>query len=78
MKFLPLPSIILNRFLLGTAGYGNDSWAIGHSYGDDPVLQPAFYNPNGVQGDRWSTDGLQSSTVPRMYHSSATLLPDGA
>jgi hypothetical protein len=61
----------------GTAGYGNDSWAIGQSYADDPVLTPAIYDPEAPSGQRWSRDGLGSSTVPRMYHSSATLLPDG-
>ncbi|KDR75046.1 hypothetical protein GALMADRAFT_248901 [Galerina marginata CBS 339.88] len=80
-NFIALPDgtvLNLNGGKLGTAGYGNDTWAIGHSYGDGPVLRPAIYNPNAAQGGRWSTDGLQSSTVPRMYHSSATLLPDGS
>lgn len=63
--------------IIGTAGYGNDSWAIGHSYADSPVLQPAIYDPSAANGSRWSTDGMQNSTVPRLYHSSALLLPDG-
>ena len=61
----------------GTAGYGNNSWAIGHSYGDSPLLTPAIYDPNAAPGSRWSSAGLTASTVPRMYHSSAVLLPDG-
>lgn len=64
-------------FILGTAGYGDDSWAIGQSYADDPVLTPVIYDPNAPAGQRFSSDGLQASEVPRMYHSSATLLPDG-
>lgn len=67
-----LPSV-----LLGTAGYGNQSWAIGQSYADNPTLMPIIYDPNAPAGQRWSRDGLSASTVPRMYHSSATLLPDG-
>ena len=62
---------------IGTAGYGNDSWAIGHSYADGPILKPAIYNPAAPSGRRWSSANLSASTVPRLYHSSATLLPDG-
>jgi hypothetical protein len=62
---------------LGTAGYGNDSWAIGESYADDPVLMPIMYDPNAPSGQKFSRDGLTASTIPRLYHSSATLLPDG-
>ncbi|KAJ3560349.1 hypothetical protein NP233_g10894 [Leucocoprinus birnbaumii] len=77
--FLPTGKILaVNGARMGTAGYGNDSWAIGQSYADDPVLTPAIYDPNAPSGQRWSQDGLQPSTVPRMYHSSATLLPDGS
>lgn len=63
--------------LLGTGGYGNQSWAIGESYADHPTLMPVIYDPNAPAGSRWSRDGLSASTIPRMYHSVATLLPDG-
>ncbi|KAF5351680.1 hypothetical protein D9756_007693 [Leucocoprinus leucothites] len=77
--FLPTGKIFaVNGARMGTAGYGNDSWAIGQSYADDPVLTPAIYDPNAPAGQRWSQDGLKASTVPRMYHSAATLLPDGS
>ena len=59
---------------VGTAGYGDDDWAIGQSYADDPVLTPVIYDPDAPAGQRFSSDGLQASEVPRMYHSSATLL----
>ncbi|THG98414.1 hypothetical protein EW026_g3759 [Hermanssonia centrifuga] len=68
----------LNGAGTGVAGYGNDSWAIGQSYADNPVLKPVLYDPSAVSGKRWSRDGLSPSTIPRMYHSSATLLPDGS
>ncbi|KAJ7072054.1 glyoxal oxidase [Mycena amicta] len=64
--------------LQGTAGYGNESWAIGMSYADSPALTPAIYDPSAPPGSRWSRDGLSASIVPRMYHSSALLLPDGS
>ncbi|KAJ7693374.1 glyoxal oxidase [Mycena rosella] len=77
--FLPDGRVLcLNGARTGTAGYGNESWAIGMSYADNPVLTPVIYDPSAPAGSRWSRAGLNASTVPRMYHSSATLLPDGA
>ncbi|KAJ7745446.1 glyoxal oxidase, partial [Mycena maculata] len=79
LVFLPDGRVLcLNGARTGTAGYGNESWAIGMSYADNPVLTPVIYDPSAPAGARWNRSGLQASTVPRMYHSSATLLPDGA
>jgi len=61
----------------GTAGYGIESWAIGQSYADDPVMIPAIYDPDAPLGNRWTTAGLSPTNIPRMYHSVALLLPDG-
>jgi hypothetical protein len=80
-SFIALPDgtlLNLNGAQLGTAGYGNNTYAIGHSYADDPVMTPALYDPSLPAGQRWSRDNISASTVPRMYHSSATLLPDGS
>jgi hypothetical protein len=68
----------LNGAARGTAGYGNTTWALGQSFGDGPLLNPIIYDPKAPAGNRWSRDGLSPSTVPRMYHSTATLLPDGS
>ncbi|KAG8896391.1 hypothetical protein FRB99_008918 [Tulasnella sp. 403] len=62
----------------GTAGYGNDSWAIGHSYADNPLYTALIYDPNKPLGSRMSSAGLGKLNVERMYHSSSTLLPDGS
>ncbi|KAG6866368.1 hypothetical protein C0991_005289 [Blastosporella zonata] len=70
--------LCLNGAMMGTAGYGNQSWAVGMSYADSPVLTPVVYDPAAPSGQRWSRDGISASKVPRMYHSSATLLPDGS
>jgi hypothetical protein len=43
-----------------------------------PALTPVLYDTNAAAGSRWSRSGFSPSTVPRMYHSSATLLPDGS
>ncbi|KAG9074014.1 hypothetical protein FS749_014470, partial [Ceratobasidium sp. UAMH 11750] len=79
MIFLPTGQILmLNGANLGVAGYGNVSWAIGQSYADQPVYKPVLYTPSAPAGSRWSRAGLSASTVARMYHSSATILPDGS
>ncbi|KAF5357290.1 hypothetical protein D9758_005833 [Tetrapyrgos nigripes] len=80
-NFIHLPNgkvFCLNGVETGTAGYGNDTWAIGESYGDNPVLQPVVYDPAAPKGQRWSSDGLSPSTIGRLYHSTALLLPDGS
>ena len=70
--------LMLNGEQTGTAGYGTQAWTLNESYADHPVLTPVLYDPSAPAGQRWSRDGLSASTVPRMYHSSATLLPDGS
>lgn len=61
----------------GTAGYGNTSWAIGQSFGSDPIYAPAYYDSNAPKGSRWSRP-MSNATVPRLYHSVASLLSDGS
>ncbi|KAF8627795.1 hypothetical protein AX15_004221 [Amanita polypyramis BW_CC] len=70
--------LCLNGARMGTGGYGQNAWTVGESFADRPILLPVIYDPNAPAGQRWSRDGLNPSTVPRMYHSSATLLPDGS
>ncbi|KAI8451196.1 copper radical oxidase [Phakopsora pachyrhizi] len=81
-NFIFLPDgrlFLLNGISKGTAGYGNTSWAIGQSFGDGPLFQPAYYDPYAPSGSKWSRPSdLQPSTVARMYHSVALLLPDGS
>ncbi|MBW0470069.1 hypothetical protein O181_009784 [Austropuccinia psidii MF-1] len=66
-----------NGIAKGTAGYGNNSWAIGQSYGTSPLLSAAYYDPSAPQGSRWSRP-MSNATVPRLYHSVASLLADGS
>ncbi|KAI0291390.1 glyoxal oxidase [Multifurca ochricompacta] len=88
-QFIALPDgtfLIINGAEYGTAGYAKrtlttvtlDAMPYGESLATGPVGQPAIYNPNAPLGNRWSTAGLSSSTIPRLYHSSALLLPDGS
>ncbi|GAA5864012.1 hypothetical protein JCM8547_005308 [Rhodosporidiobolus lusitaniae] len=79
-NFIFLPDgrlVLINGIGKGTAGYGNTSWAIGESFGDDPVHTIRYYDYNAKNGSRFS-DVIAESSVDRMYHSSATLLPDGS
>ena len=79
MVLLPNQKILtFNGANTGVSGYGNTSWSIGQSYADNPVMTPALYDPSAAKGSRWTKDGLSASTVPRMYHSTVTLLPDGS
>lgn len=78
--------LLLNGAQYGTAGYGNRTGTTptlgqmpyGPSLAAGPVFQPLIYNPNAPAGSRWSSAGLSKSTIPRMYHSTALLLPDGS
>ncbi|SRR6266436_5293045 len=57
--------MILNGAQQGVAGFGLAS---------DPNLSALLYDPSQPVGSRISI--LNSTTIPRMYHSEATLLPD--
>jgi len=76
--------LVVNGGLNGTAGYSTQT-LVTPLYGDmpygmslaaGPVGQPAIYDPNAPKGSRWSHAGLDTSPIPRLYHSSALLLPD--
>jgi hypothetical protein len=38
---------------------------------------PVIYDPAAPLGSRFSRDGLIASTIPRIYHSTASLTPNG-
>ncbi len=69
--------LIVNGGRTGIAGYGNVRGQIGASNADHPVLTPVLYDPYAPEGNRFSTDVLPSSSIPRLYHSVATLTPRG-
>jgi hypothetical protein len=88
-QFIALPDgkmLVLNGGENGTAGYSTitlltQSYAdmpYGMSLASGPVLRPSIYDPSKPAGSRWSSDGLSSSNIPRLYHSSAILLPDAS
>lgn len=78
-QFINLPDgrlYFVNGINTGTAGYGNTTYAVGQSFGDNPDYQSWYFDPSKLSGSRWSKAAI--STVPRLYHSSALLLPDGS
>jgi hypothetical protein len=85
-QFITLPTgklLVLNGARNGTAGYSDkthvsDTNPFGRSLASDPNLTPAIYDPAAPAGKRWSNSGLGSSSIPRLYHSTALLLPDGS
>ncbi|CAO1628309.1 unnamed protein product [Sympodiomycopsis kandeliae] len=44
----------------------------------DPTYTPVMYDPEKPMGSRLTRAGFGSSTIARLYHSSAVLLPDGS
>ncbi|GAA5949534.1 hypothetical protein JCM10213_002590 [Rhodosporidiobolus nylandii] len=68
---------LVNGAQQGIAGYGNVRDEIGASNSREPAKEPVLYNPNAAKGKRF-TRGFPSAKYERLYHSSATLLPDGS
>ncbi|KAF7314387.1 putative copper radical oxidase variant A [Mycena kentingensis (nom. inval.)] len=88
-QFIILPTgklLMVNGGNNGTAGYAEatgqtssySDMPFGMSLASGPALTPALYDPEAAAGSRWSNAGLSSSTIPRLYHSSALLLPDAS
>ncbi|XP_047338423.1 aldehyde oxidase GLOX [Impatiens glandulifera] len=67
MILLPnLDVLIINGAQSGTAGWNNAG---------NPATRPLLYKPESTLGNRFSI--LSRASRPRMYHSSAILIPDG-
>lgn len=88
-QFIILPTgklLVVNGGLNGTAGYSQATLVTptygqmpyGESLASGPVGTPAIYDPTAAKGKRWSNDGLGTTKIPRLYHSSAMLLPDAS
>ena len=78
--------LVVNGGAFGTAGYAERTLTTptyaqmpyGMSLATGPVGRPSIYNPDAPKGSRWNSTGLDTSDIPRLYHSSALLLPDGS
>ncbi|KAF5365246.1 hypothetical protein D9758_005484 [Tetrapyrgos nigripes] len=70
--------LIINGARTGVAGYGNVGDQVGASNADNPAFSPILYDPDAEAGKRFSdTLAGVTSDIPRMYHSTATLTPNG-
>jgi hypothetical protein len=69
--------LILNGARTGISGYGNVLNQVGASNADNPVFTPVLYDPTAPAGLRFSSAGMPTSDIPRLYHSVATLTPSG-
>ena len=89
-QFIHLPDgtmVIVNGANKGTAGYTNATYNLAQYNGktvnteglsQDPTYVPVLYDPSKPKGQRLTNAGFQPSTIARLYHSSAVLLPDGS
>ncbi|KAL0577539.1 hypothetical protein V5O48_004437 [Marasmius crinis-equi] len=88
-QFIILPTgklLVVNGGRNGTAGYSEKTgqtplygnMPFGMSLASGPAGTPALYDPNAKTGSRWSNAGFQTSSIARLYHSSAILLPDAS
>ncbi|KAF8511439.1 glyoxal oxidase N-terminus-domain-containing protein [Gautieria morchelliformis] len=69
--------LFVNGAHTGAAGYGNYMGLIGQSNADNPAFQGFYYDPNAPAGSRFSQTDLPTSNIARMYHSIATMTPNG-
>ena len=60
--------LIVNGAQSGMAGYGNVRDGTGQSNADDPAYTPVLYDPDAPLGKRFSSAGLPTSKIARMYH----------
>ncbi|KAE8717330.1 POX family protein, putative isoform 1 [Hibiscus syriacus] len=79
MEDMPYGRIMGDMVMLPTGDTliinGAQAGAQGFEMASSPCLYPVLYRPNQPVGLRFMT--LNPGTVPRMYHSTANLLPDG-
>jgi len=70
--------VIVNGAKSGVAGYQNVKQQVGQSNADNPAFTPVIYDPHASGGKRfYRGDYMPTSSIPRLYHSVATLTPRG-
>jgi hypothetical protein len=70
--------LIINGGETGYAAFGGVRDPVGaQSNADHPVFKPVLYTPSAPLGRRFSNQGMPSSEIARLYHSTVTLTPNG-
>lgn len=79
MEYMPGPRLLNNMLILPTGHIliinGAKRGSAGYNNAATPSLEPYLYKPKQILGRRFSV--LRATKIARMYHSSATVLPDG-
>lgn len=70
--------LIINGGRTGFAAYAAVPDSVdGEGNADHPVGTPELYSPNLPLGERFTNEGMPTTNIARMYHSSVTLTPQG-
>lgn len=69
--------LIINGAMTGFAALHTVADPIGNSNADHPALTPSIYTPDLPLGQRISNEGMPTTDIARVYHSSITLTPQG-
>jgi len=69
--------LIINGGLTGYAATTSVGITFGNSNADNPAFTPILYTPSLPLGSRMTQEGLPTTDIARMYHSSVTLTPQG-
>ncbi|KAJ7265005.1 hypothetical protein O6H91_Y403400 [Diphasiastrum complanatum] len=78
METMPMPRTMGDMVLLPSGDVliinGAQNGCSGWGFANNASLSPVLYQPNGLAGQRFTT--LTATTIARVYHSTANLLPD--
>ncbi|WFD31441.1 (methyl)glyoxal oxidase [Malassezia sp. CBS 17886] len=90
-QFIHLPTgqmVIVNGGSYGVAGFGNLTFnnvtdsqgnrVLLEGFAQKPTNRPVLYDPEKPIGHRLKYKGYGNSSIARLYHSSAILIPDGS
>ncbi|KAJ7065014.1 glyoxal oxidase N-terminus-domain-containing protein [Mycena amicta] len=78
MVLLPNGQVLItNGGATGYAAVASIGITTGNSNADHPIFTPILYDPAAPLGQRMTQEGLPTTNIPRMYHSSVTLTPQG-
>lgn len=69
--------LIINGGRTGFAAIAQVKDPVGNSNADHPVFTPSLYTPTLPLGKRISNEGMPTTNIARLYHSTVTLTPQG-